>query len=105
MDASSAVSTDHVSVRRLPRLTDRVSENTRWEVIAGDQVIGWIEEQRISGASRLFYFATGVHPRSGQRIRLEGNTDFDDRVNVIADFYRDPMTSRQHLGINPNRQQ
>lgn len=47
----------------------------------------------------MFYFATGIHPVTGKHHRLEGNIDFDDRVNVIADFHQDPMTSRQHLGI------
>lgn len=104
MDSSSQVSTDQVAVRRLPRVTSRMSENARWEVIAGGRVIGWIEEQHLRGASKVFYFAIGVHPTTGQHFRLEGNTDFDDRVNVIADFYRDPMTSRQHLPIHPGSQ-
>jgi hypothetical protein len=93
-----------VTVRRLPAATPRPSERPRWEVSYGCEatgwvVIGWIEEQRLRGASNVFYFATGIHPVTGKHHRLEGNIDFDDRVNVIADFHQDPMTSRQHLGI------
>lgn len=69
----------------------------------GWTVIGWIEEHHLRGARNTFYFAIGVHPKTGRHVRLEGNTDFDDRVNVIADFHQDPMTSRQHLGLNEYR--
>lgn len=94
-----------VTVRKLPAVTVRPVELPKWEVSYGCEatgwvVIGWIEERSLRGASRRFYFATGVHPTTGKHYRLEGDTDFDDRVNVIADFHIDPMTSRQHLGIN-----
>jgi len=42
-------------------------------------------------------------PQNGPARPLEGNIDFDDRVNVIADFHQDPMTSRQHLGLSEYR--
>lgn len=97
-----------VSVRRLPAAATRASETPRWEVTYGSQatgwtVIGWIEEHRLRGARNLFYFATGIHPRTGRHVRLEGSTDFDERVNTIADFHQDPMTSRQHLGLQEYR--
>ena len=97
-----------VSVRKLPAATNRPTELPRWEVTYGSQatgwtVIGWIEEHHLRGARNTFYFAIGVHPKTGRHVRLEGNTDFDDRVNVIADFHQDPMTSRQHLGLNEYR--
>lgn len=97
-----------VSVRELPAATTRPSELPRWEVTYGSQatgwtVIGWIEEHRLRGARNRFYFAIGVQPKTGRHVRLEGNTDFHDRVNVIADFHQDPMTSRQYLGLNEHR--
>lgn len=97
-----------VSVRKLPAATTRLSELPRWEVTYGSQatgwtVIGWIEEHHLRGARNTFYFAIGIHPKTGRHVRLEGNADFDDRVNVIADFHQDPMTSRQHLGLNEYR--
>jgi hypothetical protein len=92
-------------VRRLPAATTRLGELPRWEVSYGGEatgwvVIGWIEEQRLRGARNPFFFATAVHPSNGRVYRLEGNIDFDERVNVIADFHLDPMTSRQHLGLD-----
>lgn len=90
-----------VSVRQLPLA--RLRDLPRWEVSYGSEatgwiVIGWIQQERLRGAKNPFYFATGIHPKTRKHYRLEGATRFDDRVNVIADFHRDPMTSRQHLG-------
>lgn len=98
MAPDQKVDTSHVTAHKLPKVTRRLSEDTRWEVRAGEQVIGWIEERYLGKGHTLFYFATGIHPETGKEYRLEGNTSFDDRVNVIADFYRDPMTQSQHLG-------
>lgn len=97
-----------VVVRRLPPSTGRPSEPVRWEVTYGSentgwQVIGWIEERMLRGAKNKFFFATGIHPQTRKVYRLEGSTDFDERVNTIADFHQDPMTSRQHLGLDLNR--
>ena len=97
-----------VSVRRLPAQTTQASEPPRWEVSYGSEatgwtVIGWIEQHTLRGAKNPFYFATGIHPKTGKAYRLEGNIDFDERVNVIADFHLDPMTSRQHLGLGAGR--
>ena len=102
---SRSTSEPTVSVRRMPAATTRASEHPRWEITYGDEatgwrIIGWIEEQHLRGAKNPFYFATAVHPTNGKVYRLEGNIDFDDRVNVIADFNQDPMTSRQHLGLD-----
>lgn len=66
-------------------------------------MIGWIEEHHLRDARNAFHFAIGIHPKTGRHVSLEGNTDFDDRVNVIANFHQDPMTSRQHLGLNKYR--
>lgn len=92
----------------MPAVTERLAELPRWEVCYGSEatgwaVISWIEQQSLRGASRRFCVATGVHPATGKLYRLEDNADFDDRVHVIADFYIDLMTSRQHLGINTSR--
>lgn len=92
------------SVRRLPKLTTRPSERPRWEVSYGSesrgwQVIGWIEQRSLGRGHTTFYFAVGIHPETGKHYRLEGTTDFDERVNTIADFHIDPMTSRQHLFV------
>ena len=97
-----------VSVRRLPAATTRAGELPRWEVSYGSQatgwtVIGWIEEHRLRGAKNPFYFAAAIHPVNSMVYRLEGNIDFDERVNTIADFHHDPMTSRQHLGMHEFR--
>jgi hypothetical protein len=97
-----------VSVRRLPPATTRASERPRWEVAYGSEatgwtVIGWVEEHHLRGARNPFYFATGIHPTTHTLYRLEGNTDFEERVNVIADFHLDPMTSSQHLGRDATR--
>ena len=105
MASEERADTSHVTARKLPKVTRRLSEDTRWEVRAGDRVIGWIEERHLGKGHTLFYFAVGVHPETGREYRLEGSTDFDDRVNVVADFYRDPMTHRQHLGIYSGSEQ
>lgn len=63
------------------------------------RLIGHIEEKQLSGARNHFYFAWGVHPESGKEYRLEGSIYFDERVQVVYDFYRDPSTGAQHLGI------
>ena len=101
MTRNTTLDQPSISVRQLPR-TNR--ELPKWEVLSGDestgwQVIGWIEEKHLRGARNPFYFATGVHPTNGRHYRLEGNTDFDERVNAIADFHLDPNTSRQHLEL------
>lgn len=92
-----------VSAHRLPATTRGLAEPPRWEVrygceAVGWKVIGWIEELHMRGVPKPFFFAIGVHPRTGRHYRLEGNIDFDERVNTVADFYQDPMTSWQHLG-------
>ena len=99
MASDRRADTSHVTAHKLPKATRRLSEETRWEVRAGDQVIGWIEERHLGKGYTQFFFAIGIHPENSREYRLEGSTDFDDRVNVVADFYRDPMTQRQHLGI------
>jgi hypothetical protein len=91
-----------VAVRKLPSATGRPAEQARWEVIYGCEatgwsVIGWVVEQWLGRARSKFYFATAVHPVTGKHYRLEGSTDFDERVNVVGDFHVDPKTSRQHL--------
>lgn len=88
-----------VSVVQLPLQTRRLTEQPRWEVRLDGVVIGWIQQERLRGASNVFYFATAVHPTTGRQHRLEGNIDFDERVQVILAFHRDPMSSEQHLGV------
>ncbi len=88
-----------VTVRRLRPATRRPSEPPRWEVSQAGRAIGWIDRHQLRGAASTFYFATGVHPTTGKHYRLEGSTDFVDRVNAIRLFDIDPMTSRQHLGL------
>lgn len=98
MASDQKVDTSHVTVHKLPPVTRRLSEDPRWEVRAQGQVIGWVEARHLGKGHTLFYFATGIHPQTGREYRLEGSTSFDERVNTVADFYRDPMTQRQHLG-------
>jgi hypothetical protein len=98
MTSDPKVDTSHVTVHKLPPATRRRNEAPRWEVRAQGQAIGWVEARHLGKGHTLFYFATGIHPESRREYRLEGTTDFDERVNAIADFYRDPLTQRQHLG-------
>lgn len=91
-----------VSVRRLPTISTSRSEPARWEISYGSEdqgwkVIGWIEQRSLGRGHTIFYFAIGIHPETRKHYRLEGHTDFDNRVNTVADFHIDPMTSRQHL--------
>lgn len=86
-------------VRRLLPATRRRSEPPRWEVRVDGKVVGWIDEHHINGATSTFYFAVGIHPGNGKEYRLEGSTDFGERVDVVRDFHLDPMSSRQHLGL------
>lgn len=63
-----------VSVRRLPAQTTQASEPPRWEVSYGSEatgwtVIGWIEQHTLRGAKNPFYFATGIHPKTGKAYR------------------------------------
>jgi hypothetical protein len=68
-------------------------------VSVSGRVIGWIDAHRLRGASATFYYATGVHPDTGEKYRLESSTDFEERVEVLRQFHEDPMSSRQHLGL------
>jgi hypothetical protein len=91
-----------ISVHRLPAQTTDSTEAPRWEVSRGNQatgwtVIGWIEERRLPGVRRAVYFAIAIHPKNGLHYELDGDTDFDDRANVVADFHRDPMTNPRFL--------
>lgn len=47
----------------------------------------------------LFYFSYGIHPASGREYHLEGNIDFEERVDVVRRFHLDPLEFEQHLGI------
>ncbi|MFT4217440.1 MAG: hypothetical protein QM619_09705 [Micropruina sp.] len=94
-----------VSVRRLPSAQGTPSTRPKWEVSYGSEtqgwtVIGWIEEELLGRGRTRFYFAVGIHPETGKHYRLEGHPNFDNRVNTVADFHIDPMTSSQHLGAS-----
>lgn len=102
MSASTAhrASPAVVSVRRLPLVTGGLSERPKWEVSYGSEdqgwtVIGWIEEKLLGRSHSRLYFAVGIHPKTGEHYRLEDHPSFDDRVNTVADFHIDPMTSSQ----------
>lgn len=75
----------------------------RWAVRFDGELIGRIEATRIGGARNVFYFAWGLHPRTGREVRLEGDTSFDDRVDVVRRFHLDPMAFSQHLSIRHSR--
>lgn len=94
---------DDVQVRRLLPESHRASEAPRWELSIEGRVIGWVEERRLRAATASFYFAIGIEQRSGEQFRLEGSTDFADRVAVVRRFDIDPMTSHQHLGWTATR--
>jgi hypothetical protein len=100
MGSDQKVDTSQVSVRPLPPATLRHDEGPRWEIQASGQVIGWIETHPNSAGLNVTYLATGIHPLTGRPYRLDDSTDFDERVNAVADFYRDPRTQRWHPGEN-----
>lgn len=95
-----------VTIRRLPVEATGVSQLPRWEVTYGREatgwvVIGWLDEHHPRDARHPIYIAYAIHPGNHKVYRLEGNTNFDERVNTIADFHLNPMTSPQHLIQQP----
>lgn len=68
----------------------------RWEVWEAGRRLGWIDEKRLRGARLPFFEAIAPHPRTGQPMSLELNTDRDDRVRVLVEFTEHPDRFRQH---------
>lgn len=95
-----------VTIRRVPAEATGVSQLPRWEVTYGGQatgwlVIGWLDEHPPRDTKHPIYIAYAIHPVNGKVYRLDGNISFDERVNTIADFHQNPMTSPQHLIQSP----
>lgn len=87
-----------ITVRALRPTSKRQLTPVEWEVTLDGSVIGRVEARKIGHASAVFYFAFGMHPVDGREIRLEGSTDFAERVNVLRRFHIDPSEFSQHLG-------
>lgn len=93
-----------VSVTQLPPANPRKkSVLPVYEVRLQGKRIGRVETIRLGGARNTFYFAYGNHPENGREYRLEGNTDFEERVDVVRRFYMNPLEFKQHLGINHSK--
>lgn len=77
----------------------RRTELPRYAVRFDGKLIGRVETKRLSGARNAFFFAYALHPETGREHRLEGNTDFEERVDVVRRFWLDPSAFSQHLGL------
>lgn len=89
-----------VTVEILPRSNPRRrTELPRYAVKLDGKLIGRIETKHLSGARNLFFFAYALHPKTGKEHRLEGNTNFGERVDVVRRFWLDPSAFSQHLGL------
>lgn len=91
-----------VTVTQLPPANPRKrSVLPVYEVRLQGKRIGRVETKHLSGARNLFYFAYGLHPETGREYRLEGSIDFDERVDAVRRFHKDPLAFEQHLGLRP----
>lgn len=89
-----------VTVEILPRSNPRRrTELPRHAVKLDGKLIGRVETKHLSGARNLSFFAYAFHPVTGKEHRLEGNTDFEERVDAVRRFWLDPSTFAQHLGL------
>lgn len=89
-----------ITIQQLPPASRlRRNDLPRWEVRLNGRIIGRVETKKLGGARNLFYFAYGIHPENGREYRLEGNIDFDERVDVVRRFHLNPLEFEQHLGI------
>ncbi len=89
-----------ITVKLLPRANPRRrTELPRYAVRLDGKVIGRVETKHLRGARNLFYFAYVLHPDTGQEHRLEGNTDFEERVDVVRRFWLEPSEFPQHIGL------
>jgi hypothetical protein len=68
-----------------------------WELSLDQEIIGWIYEIHIRGTIDPFYRAVGVHRATGRHIELERSTDREERIEVVHQFWLDPMSRPQHL--------
>jgi len=53
-------------------------------------------------ARSTFFQAVGIHPGTGDRVNLELDTDFENRVRVIERLQDDPESLRRHWGWHAN---
>ena len=66
-----------------------------WEVRIGSTVVGYVRESHYRAIR--FFEAIGLHPVTGEQVSLEASTDFDNRVETVVLFWRDPLAFKQHL--------
>lgn len=68
----------------------------RWSVWLDGVHVGEIQEKHLGGARLPFYDAIVTSPRTGKPVSLELHTDINNRVAVIVEFHRDPLTAQRH---------
>jgi hypothetical protein len=76
-----------------------------WEITEGTEVLGWVKQKRLKSASAPFFEAVILHPVDEQHYSLELSANFDERVETVLAFHRDPPAFNHHLPpeakINP----
>ena len=77
--------------RMIPKRLDDLPE---WEVSRDGRIIGWVRQKRVGRSVSTFFEAIGIHPVTGERVRLELSTDFDERVAAISQLQDDPEATR-----------
>lgn len=88
-----------VEIRELPPPDSRRRVHLSvYEVRRHGKVVGRVETKHIGGARHIFYFAFGIHPSTGREVRLEGNTDFEERIATACRFTDAPDDYSQHTG-------
>jgi hypothetical protein len=68
-----------------------------WEVRLGGRLIGLVCERQLHNTAHPFFEAVGIHPITGEKVRLELSTDRNERIDAVRRFWIDPTTFPQHL--------
>jgi hypothetical protein len=94
-----------LQLRLLPPRSYRLRHRPpEWEVIDEvGSVVGWIEEHHIPTSGSPFYDLIGVHPVTGEHIRLQLSADRDERLRQLERFLRDPDAFHVHYPTGPAR--
>lgn len=78
----------------LPKFRHSLPE---WEVRFGGRLIGLVRERKLQNTAHPFFEAVGIHPTTGEQVRLELSTDRDERIDIVRRFWLDPTEFPQHL--------
>ena len=81
-------------LRPLP--PERRNGTAQWAVWQDGLRLGVIVQKQLRGARLPFYEAITTHPRTGQPLSLELNTDREERVQALVRFSANPDEFRQH---------